>query len=71
MKMPIRTFARVCLLVAGIAALVLGHGFILYYATAHAALSTAVASGVVVLLVAKHLRMLNLLGRRTRTGKEE
>jgi uncharacterized membrane protein len=42
----------------------------LYYAIEHAAISVAVASGVVVLLVAKLLGILGLLRLPARTGKE-
>lgn len=50
--------------------LIAGHGFILYYASSHMALSAGVVAGVVLLIVIKHLGALGpafaLLRRRLR-----
>ena len=50
--------ARPWLLAAVIIALVAGHAIVLYYFSSHVALSAAAVSGVVVLLVVKHLGLL-------------
>ena len=46
------------MLVVGVAVLIAGHGIILYYVSSHLALSAAVVSGVIVLVVIKHLGLL-------------
>ena len=38
--------------------LIAGHGIILYYASSHLALSVGLVSGVIVLIVIKHLGLL-------------
>ena len=38
--------------------LIAGHGFILYYASSHMALSAGIVAGVVLLVVIKHLGLL-------------
>ena len=50
-----RPRVRTWLLLVGIIGLVAGHSVVLYYIQKHAALSAAVLSGVVALVVIKHL----------------
>ena len=50
-----KTHSRLWMLLAGAMILITGHGTILYYASSHLALSSAVIAGVVVLVVVKHL----------------
>jgi high-affinity Fe2+/Pb2+ permease len=44
---------------AVLAVLIAGHGIILYYASSHLALSVGFVSGVVLLIVIKHLGLLS------------
>src|ERR1700687_4289611 len=71
MKEHSRPLTRTLMLSAGVVVLIAGHGIILYYVSAHAALSAAVVSGVIILVVIKHLGLLGplyaLLRRRSRT----
>lgn len=46
------------MLLAGVAVLVAGHGIILHYVSSHTTLSAGVVSGVIVLVVIKHLGLL-------------
>lgn len=61
---------RILTLLAGAVLLIAGHGFILYYISSHIALSATAVSGVVILMVLKHLGMLGplyaLFRRRSR-----
>ncbi len=72
MNRHIRLPKRVWMLPLLVVALIAGHA-ILYYATSHKVLSGAVASGVIVLVVIKHLGLLgpfySLLRRRSRQLK--
>ena len=52
---------RTSLLMMGTAALTAGHGIILYFAWSHVALSAAAMTGVVTLVVLKHLGLLSPL----------
>ncbi len=47
--------ARVWMVPVGVVILMLGHGVVLYYVSSHVALSAAAVSGVIVLVVIKHL----------------
>lgn len=58
MKGHSRLHARAWMLPAGVIILIAGHGIILYYLSSQVALSAAVASGVIVLVVIKHLGLL-------------
>jgi hypothetical protein len=49
------------ILLAGMGILLAGHGIILYYVSSHTAVSAAVVSGVIVLIVIKHLGLLGPL----------
>ena len=54
--------------------LVVGHGIVLYYASSHLALSAGLVSGVVLLIVVKHLGLLGpayALFRRVTSGKKK
>ena len=53
-----RLRARAWMLVAGAIILIAAHGVILYYFSSHMALSAAVVSGVIILVVIKHLGLL-------------
>jgi membrane protein YdbS with pleckstrin-like domain len=70
MKRHGRLRARAWMLMAGVVILVAGHGVILYYVSSHVALSAAVVSGVIILVVIKHLGLLGpvsaLFRRRAR-----
>jgi hypothetical protein len=61
MKGPNRWFKRPGVLVVGAIALIAAHATILRYVLAHAALSAAVVSGVIILVVIKHLGLLGSL----------
>lgn len=52
------TRGRIWIPIVLVALLVAGHGMILYYISAHLALSAGLVSGVVVLIVIKHLGLL-------------
>jgi hypothetical protein len=52
---------RALLLSVAAAVLIAGHGFILYYVSLHTALSTTAISGLIILLVIKHLGLLGPL----------
>jgi hypothetical protein len=54
-------FRRPWLLLVGAVALIAAHATILRYVLPHAALSTAVVSGVIILVVIKHLGLLGSL----------
>ncbi len=62
--------ARAWMLAVGAIILIAGHGVILYYFSSHVALSAAVMSAVIILVVIKHLGLLGsvyaLLRRRPR-----
>ncbi len=66
-----RPLTRTLMLSLGLAVLIAGHGIILYYVWSHTAVSAAVLSGVVVLVVIKHLGLLGplyaLFRRRSRS----
>lgn len=61
---------RPWMLLVGVIGLVASHSVVLYYVQSHTALSAAVASGVIVLIVIKHLGFLGplyaLVRRRSR-----
>ena len=65
-----RLRARAWMLAVGVIILIAGHGIILYYFSSHMALSAAVVSGVIILVVIKHLGLLGtvypLFRRRAR-----
>jgi hypothetical protein len=65
-----RLHARAWMVMLGVITLIAAHGIILYYFSAHMALSAAVVSGVIILVVIKHLGLLGpvyaLLRRRAR-----
>ena len=65
-----RLRARAWMLMAGLITLIAGHGIILYYFSSHMPLSAAVVSGVIILVVIKHLGLLGpvyaLFRRRAR-----
>lgn len=67
---PLR--GRVWIVPALLAVLGVGHGAILYYVSSHIMFSTAVASGVIFLLVVKHVGLLGplvaLFRRRPKGG---
>lgn len=71
MKVHGRLLTRSLLLSLGVVVLVAGHGIILYYVSSHMALSAAALSGVVILVIIKHLGLLRplyaLLRRRSRS----
>jgi membrane protein YdbS with pleckstrin-like domain len=54
---------RLWIVAAVAAVLIVGHGVILYYFSSHFALSAAVAGGVAVLIIIKHLGLLGPLHR--------
>ncbi len=62
--------ARGWMLPVGVVILIAGHGIVLYYFSSHVALSAAVVSGVIILVVIKHLGVLGstyaLFRRRAR-----
>jgi hypothetical protein len=60
MKDHSRVPMRLILLV-GAVVLIAGHGIILYYVSSHTALSAVVVSGVILLVVIKHLGLLRPL----------
>lgn len=49
------------MLLAGAMILIAGHGLILYYFSSHLALSAAAITGVIVLVIVKHLGLLGPL----------
>lgn len=53
-----RSLVRVSLLLIAALALVAGHGFILYALSSHSLLSAAAVSGLVIMVVIKHLGLL-------------
>ena len=53
-----RLRARAWMLPLAVIILIAGHGIILYYFSSHVALSTAVASAVIILVLIKHLGLL-------------
>jgi membrane protein YdbS with pleckstrin-like domain len=65
-----RLRARAWMLAVGAIILIAGHAVILYYFSSHVALSAAVVSGVIILVVIKHLGLLGpvyaLFRRRAR-----
>lgn len=72
MKGHSRPRTRAWMLPAGVAALIAAHG-VLYYVLSHMALAAVVVSGVVILVVVKHLGLLGplyaLVRRRSRQLK--
>ena len=56
-----KTHNRFWMLLAGVMILMAGHGVVLYYFRLHFALSAAVITGVVVLVVVKHIGLLGPL----------
>ena len=62
---------RIFLLVAGVVALTIAHGMILYYASSYAALSAAVVSSVIVLIAINHLGIFGALYARLRRSPRE
>jgi hypothetical protein len=63
MKGHSRLLSRPWLLAVAVMALIAGHG-IIYYILRHTILSTAVVSGLIILVVIKHLGLLSPLFRR-------
>jgi len=65
-----RLRARAWMLMVGVITLIAAHGVILYYFSSHLALSAAVVSGMIILVVIKHLGLLGpvyaLFRRRAR-----
>jgi len=61
-----RLFKRSWMLAAGAVALVAVHAIILRYVLPHAALSAVVVSGVIIVVVIKHLGLLGSLFARLR-----
>jgi membrane protein YdbS with pleckstrin-like domain len=57
---------RTVLLAALVVALIIGHGIIFYLVSSHTAVSATVVSGVIVLLVVKHVGLLRALYARWR-----
>jgi hypothetical protein len=55
MKRHRRLLTRTVMLSVGVVVLIAGHAIILSYALSHTALSAAVVSGVMILVVIKHL----------------
>ena len=55
------THKRLWIPLAGAMILIAGHGLILYYFSSHLALSAAAITGVIVLVVVKHLGLLGPL----------
>ena len=55
--------------------LIAGHGIILYYTSSHLALSAGLVSGIILLIVVKHLGLLGpvcaLFRRRVISGREK
>jgi hypothetical protein len=68
MKEFIRLLIRPWMLLVGLAVLIASHGVILYYVWSHMALSAAAVSGVIILIVIKHLGLLGPLYARFRRG---
>ena len=61
MKAHGRPRMRPWMLLVGVIGLVAGHVALLYYGVSHTALSAALVSGVIVLIVIKHLGLLGPL----------
>ena len=61
MKGNSRVHMRLWVVLVGVVVLIAGHGIILYYVSSHTALSAAIVSGVIVLVVVKHLGLLGPL----------
>ena len=61
MKGHSRLLTRTLMLPVGIVVLIAGHGIMLYYVSAHTALSATVVSGVIILVLLKHLGLLGPL----------
>jgi hypothetical protein len=55
------THKRLWMLLAGAIILIAGHGLILYYFSSHLALSATAITGVIVLVIVKHLGLLGPL----------
>lgn len=53
--------ARVAFAIVAAAVLVAGHGILLFYVSSHLALSAAIVSGVIVLILVSHLGVLGKL----------
>jgi membrane protein YdbS with pleckstrin-like domain len=70
MRGPSRLRARAWMLPVGALILITGHGIVLYYVSSYVALSAAVVSGVIILVVIKHLGLIapmyTLFRRRAR-----
>jgi membrane protein YdbS with pleckstrin-like domain len=71
MKTHSRLLTRSLVLSVAVVVFIAGHGIILYYVSSHTALRAAVLSGVIILVVIKHLGMLGplyaLFRRRSRS----
>jgi membrane protein YdbS with pleckstrin-like domain len=61
MKMPTRESKHAFLLAIVAIALMAGHGVVLYYVSSHVAASAAIVSGMVLLVVVKHLGLIGAL----------
>jgi hypothetical protein len=61
MKLHSRPRMLAWILLVGVIILIAGHGIFLYYISSHMALSAAVVSGVIILVVIKHLGLLGPL----------
>jgi membrane protein YdbS with pleckstrin-like domain len=70
MKVHSRPRALAWIIPVGVVILIAGHGIFLYYISSQIALSAAVVSGVIILVVIKHLGLLGplyvLFRRRSR-----
>ena len=68
--MKVRTLlrGRVWMLLAIAVALVAGHGIILYYLSSYLVMSAAVVSGVIVVVVIKHVGLVGSLYALLRRG---
>jgi hypothetical protein len=62
---------RFWILASLVVVLIAGHGFILSYVSSHLALSGAVLSGAVILLVVKHLGLLGPAYQRFRKRRSQ
>jgi membrane protein YdbS with pleckstrin-like domain len=56
-----RLLTRALVLPVGVIVLIAGHGIILYYVSSYKALSAAAVSGVIILVLIRHLGLLGLL----------
>jgi membrane protein YdbS with pleckstrin-like domain len=52
---------RLWMALVGVVVLIAGHGIILYYVSSYTALSAAIVSGVILLVMVKHLGLLGSL----------